>query len=67
MPSDHDQGGARAYRIKEKETLKRFSIMVMGKHREPSSETHNHGACARNITVRHLFERLYCTYIDDRA
>ena len=64
MPSDHGQGGARAYRIIVF-LLKRFSIMVFGEHREPSSEARNHGAYARYITVRHPFERLYCAHIDD--
>ena len=64
MPIDHSQGGARAYKIIES-LLKRFSIMVMGKHTEQSSEARNHGARARYIIVRHPFERLYCAHIDD--
>lgn len=68
MPSDHGQGDVHAYRITES-LLKRLSIIIIGKHREslsePSSEGHNHSACARNITVRHPFERPYCANIDD--
>jgi hypothetical protein len=63
-PNSYGQGHVRAFGITES-LLKRLSTMVIAKNRELSSEAHNHGACASNIIVRHPFERLYCTCIDD--